>query len=189
MRSPPFTCVMMIGWSRDSSVTCVLLLAAVGAASCSAVEGSPAFAAAPLISRLRGGGMPQFWANQQDLKNAPERWSGGFAKLRAMCGGALEEEKACRGKASRLAGACGGLFRARVQEDDTRWCMRMHARRCMRSPIADRRSQIANRARMCARPEMLSLTAATLQASGPRSIQLGRKRPCSWYVRIRAHNA
>ena len=111
---------------KVSRVACVLLLAAAGA-SCSAAEGSPAFAAAPLISRLRGGGMPQFWANQQDLKNAPERWSGGFAKLRAMCGGTSEEEPASRGKASRLEGACGGLCRARVLEDDTRWCMRTHA--------------------------------------------------------------
>lgn len=104
-------------------VACVkiMILAAAGMVTCEA-EGRPAFAAAPLISRLRGGGIPQFWANQQDLKNAPERWSGGFAKLRAMCGGASEEEPVSRGKASRLAGACGGLCRARVLEHDSRWC-------------------------------------------------------------------
>ena len=141
-------------------VACVLLLAAAGAASCSAAEVSPAFAAAPLISRLRGGGMPQFWANQQDLKNAPERWCGGFAKLRAMCGGASEEQPASRGKASRLAGSCVGVCRARVLEDDTRWCMRecvMLVHACMysahactprmqailtRSPIANCRSPV-----------------------------------------------
>jgi len=87
-------------WSLLLCVSAQLVVA------CSAAELQPAFAAAPLLPRLRGGGLPQFWVNQQDLQNAPQRWKGGLAKFRAMCGGATEEGTA-KGKASRLTGSAG----------------------------------------------------------------------------------
>ena len=70
-----------------------------------------AFAAVPL-TRLRGGGLPNFWVNQKDLHDAPERWKGGLAKLRAMCDGSASPGGIAEsGKASRLAGIFMGWWR------------------------------------------------------------------------------
>ena len=94
----------------------VLLLAAV--CTCNAMDShvgdtSLGFLGVSPMLKLRGGGIPQFWVNQDDLKNAPGRWKGGIAKLRAMCTGSQEGTSENQGKASRLAGLLVlGIMRA-----------------------------------------------------------------------------
>lgn len=94
----------MKGQSRGSRVVvafCGILLHLLSAGAEVRRAPAPAFVVgvAP-ISRLRGGGLPQFWVNRDELKAAPDRWKAGFAKLRAMCeggGGASTDSEALKG--------------------------------------------------------------------------------------------
>ena len=75
----------------------------MAAAACGTQQAVPAFVGLAPVARLRGGGLPNFWANREELQAVPERWKAGFAKLRAMCdGGASADEASSKG--SRLTG-------------------------------------------------------------------------------------
>ena len=74
----------LFGMARLVLALCAMMLHVM----CADAEIIPAFAGVAPVSRLRGGGFPQFWVNKDELQAAPEKFKAGFARLRAMCEGA-----------------------------------------------------------------------------------------------------